>query len=639
MSQILDPTFYRSPADAIAAPPERLAYVAAYDPAGQAKDAMAVIDCDPSSSDYGRVVGWSELPTAGNELHHFGWNACSSALCHQGHGDHGGPLERRYLIVPGIRSSRIYVLDTKPDPRNPRVVRTIEAEELASKAGYSRPHTIHCGPGGIFVFTLGGANGDDGPGGVALLDHDTFDVIGAWELDRGDQFFGYDGWWHLNHDTVITSEWATPSMFEDGLNPEDMLGRRFGHHLNFWSMSERKLTQRVDLGDQHQMVFEVRPAHDPSKTWGLVGVVISVEDLSGSVWLWHKDGDRWAVRKVLTIPAEPADPEDLPPALKPFGAVPPLISDIDLSVDDRWPYVSCWGTGELKQYDVADPFNPRETGSVTSNDDVRLIGPHPDGPGGGGAPRGGRRLGGHRRGRRPHVPRRGARVRSPAGHGRAGHPAVRMAGHGGGHDAAARNRRGRRHNGPLRPPGLGGADRLGGHHGSGLDRLRDHGADRGRRAAPAGSFLAWAGGPDHSARPRRRRGVPALRPQEAPAGSGPRPVQVAMAARAVLPGQLLGPHACHVRYRHGEPALDGRADRGHDGGTRRGAGARTAGGHAVGLGADRRLCAGCDPTGPVGLIAERRHTRTPGPTGRITPPRRDPPSAALERKSAASPPG
>ena len=65
MSQTLDPTFYRTPADAIAAPPERLAYVAAFDPAGQAKDAIAVIDCDPSSPDYGTVVGWTELPTAG----------------------------------------------------------------------------------------------------------------------------------------------------------------------------------------------------------------------------------------------------------------------------------------------------------------------------------------------------------------------------------------------------------------------------------------------------------------------------------------------------------------------------------------------------------------------------------------------
>jgi methanethiol oxidase len=48
---------------------------------------MTVIDWDPDSSEYGRVVGWTELPTAGNELHHFGWNACSSALCHQGHGE------------------------------------------------------------------------------------------------------------------------------------------------------------------------------------------------------------------------------------------------------------------------------------------------------------------------------------------------------------------------------------------------------------------------------------------------------------------------------------------------------------------------------------------------------------------------
>jgi selenium-binding protein 1 len=378
MPETADPTFYRSPADAIAAPPERLAYVAAYDPTGQAKDAMTVIDTDPASPDYGQVVGWSELPTAGNELHHFGWNACSSALCHQGHGDHG-PLERRYLIVPGIRSSRTYVLDTKPDPRNPQVVREIDADELARKAGYSRPHTVHCGPGGIFMSALGGANGNDGPGGVALLDHDTFEVIGAWEADRGDQVFAYDVWWHLNHDTVITSEWGAPSMFENGLNPEDLLGRRFGHHLNFWSLSQRTLTQRIDLGDAHQMVFELRPAHDPAKTWGFTGAVINVEDLSASVWMWHRDGDRWAARKVITIPAEPADPDLLPPALKPFGAVPPLISDIDLSVDDRWLYVSCWGTGELKQYDVSDIFHPRETGSVKLGGIVRRQ-PHPAKP-------------------------------------------------------------------------------------------------------------------------------------------------------------------------------------------------------------------------------------------------------------------
>ena len=328
-----DPTFYRSPGVAVAAAPEQLAYVVAFDPAGQAKDALAVVDCDPKSSTYGGVVGWAELPTAGNELHHFGWSACSSALCHNGHGghhagDHAASLERRYLLVPGIRSSTTYVLDTKPDSRRPVVTRTIEAAELAAKAGYSRPHTVHCGPGGIFMSALGGANGEDGPGGVALIDHDTFEVIGQWEADRGSQFFAYDVWWHLQYDTLVTSEWGPISKIEKGLDPEDLLGRRFGHHVNFWSMSERKLMQRVDLGDQHQMVLELRPAHDPSKAFGFVGVVISVEDLSASVWLWHQDDDRWSVDKVITIPAEPADADDLPPLLKPFAAAPPLVTDI-----------------------------------------------------------------------------------------------------------------------------------------------------------------------------------------------------------------------------------------------------------------------------------------------------------------------
>jgi methanethiol oxidase len=363
MPEGIDPTFYRSPAAAIAAPPEQLAYVAAFDPDGRERDSITVVDCDADSASYGQVVGWAELPTTGNELHHFGWNACSSALCHQGHAHNGG-LERRYLLVPGLRSSNTYVLDTKPDPREPKLAHTIAADELASKAGYSRPHTVHCGPGGIFLSALGGANGADGPGGVALIDHDTFEVTGPWEIDRGDQHFGYDIWWHLNEDVAVTSEWATPSMFENGLNPEDLLGRRFGHHLNFWSLSEGKLLRRIDLGDENQMVLELRPAHDPRKVWGFVGVVISVADLSASVWLWHRENGDWEVKKAITIPAEPADASELPPALQPFAAVPPLVTDIDLSVDDRWLYVSCWGTGELKQYDVSDPHNPRETGSV-----------------------------------------------------------------------------------------------------------------------------------------------------------------------------------------------------------------------------------------------------------------------------------
>ena len=368
-----DPTFYPSPRLAVQAPPEKLAYVATIDVGGNGgRDAINVLDVDPASSGYGQVVGRVEMPNAGDELHHFGWNACSATLCPQAPHPH---VERRYLLVPGLRSSRIHVLDVKADPRQPEIVKVIEPEEVANRAGYSRPHTLHCGPDGIYVSALGAPDGD-GPGGIFRLDHDSFDVLGRWEVERGPQYLAYDFWWHLGYDTVVTSEWGTPNMIEGGLDPA-LLGK-FGHSLHLWDLRQRRHLQALDLGAEQQMVLELRPAHDPTRTFGFVGVVVSLADLSASVWLWHRDNGRWAVRKVIEIPAEPATADQLPPALQPFEAVPPLVTDINLSLDDRFLYVSCWGTGELRQYDVSDPFQPRLTGSVRLGGIVSK-GPHPKG--------------------------------------------------------------------------------------------------------------------------------------------------------------------------------------------------------------------------------------------------------------------
>jgi len=373
----IDPTFYRSAADAAAAPVEELAYVVTFDRENRLADAMSVVDVNPASDAYGQVVGWTEVGV-GEELHHFGWNACSSALKHEGHNMEG--LARRYLLVPGIRSSKIFVLDVGPNPRQPELVKTIDAAQLSANAGYSRPHTLHCGPDGVFLTCLGGPEGEpDGQSGIALLDHETFEVLRAWEVDHGPQHMSYDAWWHLNRNVLISSEWGTPSMLEDGVVPELLLGQKYGHAIHFWDLAEGRHIQRVDLGAEHQMALELRPSHDPDADWGFVGVVVSTEDLSGSVWRWFRDGSQWKVEKVITIAAEPADPDLLPPLLKGFGAVPPIITDIDLSVDDRFLYVSCWATGELKQYDVSDPAHPREVGSVKLGGIVRKTA-HPAAP-------------------------------------------------------------------------------------------------------------------------------------------------------------------------------------------------------------------------------------------------------------------
>ena len=126
------------------------------------------------------------------------------------------------------------------------------------------------------------------------------------------------------------------------------------------------------------MALEVRPAHDPVKEYGFLGVVVDTTNLEGSIWTWWREGGQFHCRKTATIPPEAAQKDDLPPLLQGFGAVPPLVTDIDLSLDDRFLYVSCWGTGEMRQYDVSDPMNPKLAGSVHIGGIVRRT-PHPGG--------------------------------------------------------------------------------------------------------------------------------------------------------------------------------------------------------------------------------------------------------------------
>src|SRR5256714_1628649 len=313
-----DPSFYPSPRQAAKAPTESLAYVAAFDPARKTGDAISVVDVDPKSASYSKIVGTVSVPNTGDEFHHFGWNACSSCLCPNAPHPH---VERRYLVVPGLRSSRIYIFDTKPEPRKPQLVKTIEPAEIAEKTGYTRPHTVHCGPGGIYVAALGNAEGK-APGGIFVMDHESFEPLGRWEVERGPQQLAYDAWWHLGYDTMVTSEGATPDTFENGLVPEVLLGSKYGRRLHFWDLTRRKHLQQIDFGEEHQLVFELRPAHDPTKAYGFVNCVISLKDLSSSIWTWFRDGDKWAAKKIISIPAEPAEPDQLPPVLKGFKACP-----------------------------------------------------------------------------------------------------------------------------------------------------------------------------------------------------------------------------------------------------------------------------------------------------------------------------
>ena len=146
---------YSSPEEAIKAPPEQLVYtICIYTGTGIEKpDYLATIDADDSSDTYGQVsAAWRCLLSV-MELHHMGWNACSS--CHS-----DSSMSRRYLIIPGVRTTNFYIVDTATDPRNPSMHKVLDGEEIKKKTNLSAPHTVHCLGFEIIVSMLGDADGN-----------------------------------------------------------------------------------------------------------------------------------------------------------------------------------------------------------------------------------------------------------------------------------------------------------------------------------------------------------------------------------------------------------------------------------------------------------------------------------------------
>jgi selenium-binding protein 1 len=333
---------FATPADARKSPPEKLAYVVAtYANTGVNKpDYLATIDLDPTSKSYSQVIHRLPMPNIGDELHHFGWNACAS--CH-------GTRARRYLIVPGFVSSRIHVIDTA-DAKAPKLTKVIEPKEIIEKTKLTAPHTVHClADGNIMISMLGNEKGE-GPGGFLLLD-DKFNVAGRWDLDSPGMRYNYDFWYQPRHNVMVSSEWAAPNTTRPGFKLDDVKAGKYGQHIHFWNWDKHVTTKSIDLGPAGLIPLEVRFHHDPASTHGFVGAA-----LSSVMWHFHKAADGWTADKVIAVEPKEVKGVDFP--------VPGLITDLVLSLDDRWLYFSNWLHGDVRQYDISDPAKPRLAGQI-----------------------------------------------------------------------------------------------------------------------------------------------------------------------------------------------------------------------------------------------------------------------------------
>jgi selenium-binding protein 1 len=73
---------------------------------------------------------------------------------------------------------------------------------------------------------------------------------------------------------------------------------------------------------------------------------------------FHHSNGGFQAEMVIDVENEELEGWPLP------GGVLGLITDLVLSMDDRFLYFSNWLHGDLRQYDVSDPTNPRLTGRL-----------------------------------------------------------------------------------------------------------------------------------------------------------------------------------------------------------------------------------------------------------------------------------
>ena len=305
---------------------ERYLYIATISKSTTDPDFVAVVGADPRQRDFGQVVNRVDMPNVGDELHHFGYSG-----------------DQRRLIVPGLFSNRIHVLEIGNDRRS--MTLTAVNEGLAGGSGYIIPHSvIATGHGTALVTMIGAATGNTEPGGLVEIDDRTGAYLRTFgpaptrgANDMGPRYmYDFDAIEEANRG--ISSTFGPPALCGGGFEPTCL-----GDEVAVWDLDQQKVIQVANLG-AHSGALEVRFIEEH----GVRRAFINTPGTS-AVWLADDDdGDGFFdFQQVL-------GPED--------GLVLPV--DMLLSYDGRFMYITNWFGNTVQQFDITDAFNPVLTATV-----------------------------------------------------------------------------------------------------------------------------------------------------------------------------------------------------------------------------------------------------------------------------------
>jgi selenium-binding protein 1 len=254
----------------------------------------------------------------GDELHHFGYNH-----------------DRTYMMVPGLFSGRIYIVDVA-DPFHP-VVKTVN-EDLVKKSGYTTPHTIIGLENGNNLVTMIGADSEStAPGGIVEINGETGEFVRVFgpPADRDPEKippkYMYDAGLKPELNRMVTTSFGLPANVGPGITITGL-----GTDVYVWDWKERQVIQKENIGSGTG-ALEVRWRAEEGSTIGYTNAPGSNE-----IWAWDDlDGDgTYTFTAVITLPG---------------GSVP---TDMLLTDDDKYLYVSNWMGNNVRQYNIEDPLKP-----------------------------------------------------------------------------------------------------------------------------------------------------------------------------------------------------------------------------------------------------------------------------------------
>lgn len=311
---------------------------------GDGSDKVVTVDVKPGSPTYGQIVASASVGGR-HEAHHGGFTD-----------------DRRELWVSGLDTSHIFIFDVATDPAKPRLKKTIK--DFAKKTGVVGPHGFYALPGRMLVPGLSNAKDKSGRTAIVEYSNEGKHVATHWmptdarpqgaHIEKMADGYGYDARVLPRKNVMLSASftgWKNYMRPFGELVQDAEAMKHFGQTMTLWNFHTRQPRKVFHVPGAP---LEIRWAWGPKHNYAFTATA-----LTSKLWLVFEDArGEWQASEVGHIGPEGS------------GVLP---VDISVSADDRLLFVSCFGDGKVRVFDVSNPHRPTQIYEETIGRQVNMV--------------------------------------------------------------------------------------------------------------------------------------------------------------------------------------------------------------------------------------------------------------------------